>query len=166
MNAIQVHWSWLLGFPRLRRLELGRGASIDLAELTRQGLGEELAAAAAAVTSSGSRLGPRTPGLADRAFRSSGAEVAALAAADGAAEGRAATTKAAAALPPLEHLALDQAELDCASWRALADSQLLGRTLTSLHLWRCGAPPVGCVPQSYPPGPALRGTLRGCRSPP
>jgi hypothetical protein len=160
VNAIQVHWSWLLGFARLRRLELGRSVSIDLSDLSRQGLARQLAAAAAVVTSPAGRLGPETASPADGAGRSSGAEAAAGAAAEGAAERRAAAT-VVAALPPLEHLALDQLELDSAGWWALADGQLLGGALTSLQLWRCGAPPEGLAPQPHPAGMAAARGVAG-----
>jgi len=43
-------------------------------------------------------------------------------------------------LPPLQHLELNQAELDDYGWPALAGAGLLGQHLTSLVLSRCGLP--------------------------
>lgn len=52
----------------------------------------------------------------------------------------AAAPAVAAALPPLEHLELNQAAVDEFGWRGLASGALLGGSLTSLQLSRCGLP--------------------------
>ncbi len=78
--------SWLLKFPRLRRLDCHSGVAIDFEDFE-----EEL----------------RASGL---------------------------------PLPPLEHLELDQAELDASGCAALAGGGLLGARLTSLVLSRCRLP--------------------------
>ncbi|KAI8465382.1 MAG: hypothetical protein J3K34DRAFT_396170 [Monoraphidium minutum] len=98
-EAVEMPWEWLLHTPHLETLDLGRGAALDLSDLTAPAL------AAAAEEHGGGGGG--------------------------------------GALPPLRALSLSQVELDGGGWRALAAPTLLGAALTSLELWRAGAPPAG-----------------------
>lgn len=145
-SAIELPPDWLLRLPHLRRLVCGHGVSLDLSEL------EETLEAATQLQQQ--------------------QQLAAGAAA--APEGAGGPSLAQLSLPPLEHLELDQEDLDDRGWGALAGPRLLGATLTSLSLSRCRPPPERVLspaprapgaPAAPRPFPALRRLLMGVTDP-
>lgn len=140
--------SWLLGFPRLRRLACGHALSLDLAGF------DEAAAELLAAQRHRHHHHQQQPPV----DNTPASQQAAAGPPIDPGGGRPHACAARAALPPLEHLELDQASLPEPAWRALAAATALGGTLSSLCLSRTGLPPRGLLLRLGAPAPGGGGS--------
>lgn len=157
-GEIELPSSWLLQMRRLRHLDCARGVTMDLS-----GIHASLAASPVTLPGDGGTCdisGWGAHHTADQDSQSYSNHTSNSLTSfhhhnsSGCGRGRSSSRgggggdgSSALSLPPLEHLALSQPRLGAAGWCALADGALLGAKLTSLELWRCGAPPPGLLRQ-------------------